>query len=138
MRWVIWGCIHDMAASTQCFCDLSGKTCMRSGMIRIETILHVFSIDLHLSVEILQVYRTDIIPYGVSKLLVVYQHLTKTQRNNRMRQIKTHTRARLVYSFTSTTDYKLIIPPGGCPAGLHLNPLRRGQACNETVIVVYN
>ena len=85
--------ILDMAASTQCFCGLSGKTCMRSGMIRIETSLHVFSIDLHPSVGIPQVYRTDMIPYGVSRLLVVYQRLTKTQKNNRMRPIKTHTRA---------------------------------------------
>lgn len=37
------------AASTQGFCDLSDKTRMRLGKIRIETMLRPFSYDLPLS-----------------------------------------------------------------------------------------
>jgi hypothetical protein len=68
-----------MAASTQGFCDLSDKTRMRLGKIRIETMLRFFSYDLLLSLLILLDYRTCMTLYGVSKLLLVYSRLTKTQ-----------------------------------------------------------
>ena len=69
-----------MAASTQGFCDLTDNTQTRFEKIRIETTLHAFSYDLHLSLRILLVYRTGMTLYGVSILLVVYQHLTKTRK----------------------------------------------------------